>query len=101
MLARKSTLMDHDTKSDTLAVRPDSDSADFLAGYISERAYAARRGVTIRTCQRARQLRKAPPYVQFGRQIFYRVDALRDWLIKNERADTLDWSSRRRAGRPS
>jgi hypothetical protein len=40
---------------------------DFLDGFISEGDYAARRGVSIRTCQRDRQLRQAPPYVVIGR----------------------------------
>lgn len=76
-------------------------SSDFLNGFIPEKEYARHCGVTVRTCQRARQLRKAPPYVQFGRRIFYRVDAVREWLIKGERADAPDWSSRRRSGRQS
>lgn len=63
----------------------DSTDTDFLQGYISEPDYARRRGVTLRTCQRDRQLRKAPPYTKLGRQVFYRVDALREWMTKNER----------------
>jgi hypothetical protein len=63
----------------------DSADIDFLEGYISEPDYAHRRGVTLRTCQRDRQLRKAPPYIKLGRQVFYRIDAVRDWLMKNER----------------
>lgn len=59
---------------------------DFLAGYVSEEEYARRRGVSLRTCQRDRQLRQAPPYVRFGRRIYYRVEAVREWLVKNERA---------------
>ena len=58
---------------------------DFLTGYMSEEIYARRRGVRLRTCQRNRQLRQAPPYVQFGRRIYYRIEAVRDWLVKNER----------------
>ena len=77
----------------------ESASTDFLEGFISEPDYARRRGVTLRTCQRDRQLRKAPPYTKLGRQIFYRVDALRGWLIKHERsADPLPqtrWSRSR------
>ena len=73
---------------------------DFLNGFISETEYARQRGVTVRTCQRARQLRKAPPYVQFGRQIFYRIDAVREWLKKKDRADAPDCSGRR-SGRSS
>lgn len=63
----------------------DDDEANFLAGFISEQDYALRRGVSIRTCQRDRQLRQSPPYVQLGNRIYYRVDAVRDWLMKNER----------------
>ena len=59
---------------------------NFLEGYIPEEEYAARRGVSLRTCQRDRQLRQAPPYVRFGRRIYYRIDAVREWLVKNERA---------------
>jgi hypothetical protein len=59
---------------------------NFLEGYVPEEEYAARRGVSLRTCQRDRQLRQAPPYVRFGRRIYYRIDAVREWLVKNERA---------------
>lgn len=58
--------------------------ADFLVGFISEEDYARRRGVTIRTCQRDRQLRKSPPFVQVGRRIYYRLDAVRQWLLSLE-----------------
>ncbi len=58
---------------------------DFLEGFISEEAYAARRGVSLRTCQRDRQLRQAPPFVVFGRQVLYRTEAVRDWLIAREK----------------
>jgi hypothetical protein len=82
-------------------------AADFLTGFIPEEEYARRRGVTVRTCQRDRQLRKAPPYVQLGRQVFYRIDAVRDWLVKRERTDDLkltgqgaaaNWKARHRHG---
>ena len=59
---------------------------EILDGFVSETEYAAQRGVTVRTCQRDRQLRQAPPYVRFGRRIYYRIDAVREWLVKNERA---------------
>jgi hypothetical protein len=73
---------------------------DFLEGYISEPDYARRRDVTLRTCQRDRQLRKAPPYIKIGRQIFYRVDALRDWMLKQERcADPVPAARWRRTRR--
>ena len=76
----------------------DSADTDFLEGYISEPDYARRRGVTLRTCQRDRQLRKAPPYIKLGRQVFYRIDAVRDWLVKNERvADQTPHAQRSRS----
>jgi len=71
--------------ADEIEDTPDQIGPDFLQGFISEQEYAHRRGVTLRTCQRDRQLRKAPPYTKLGRQIFYRVDAVREWLMKNER----------------
>jgi hypothetical protein len=73
---------------------------DFLAGYVSEEEYARRRGVSLRTCQRDRQLRQSPPYVQFGRRIYYRVEAVREWLVKNEReADRTPSAPRARRDR--
>lgn len=60
---------------------PDS----IFAGYISEPEYARQRGVTIRTCQRDRALRQAPPHVVLGKKVFYRVEAVRTWLEANER----------------
>jgi hypothetical protein len=59
---------------------------DFLEGFVTEQEYAARRGVSLRTCQRDRQLRQSPPYVVIGRQVYYRVEAVREWLIARERS---------------
>jgi hypothetical protein len=73
---------------------------DFLEGYVSEEEYARRRGVSLRTCQRDRQLRQAPPYVQFGRRVFYSVESVRRWLKQNEReADRTPAAPRARGGR--
>jgi hypothetical protein len=77
--------MDQAITSDNAESPSESSSTDFLKGFISEPEYARQRGVTPRTCQRDRQLRKAPPYIKLGRQVFYRIDAVRDWLMKNER----------------
>ena len=65
---------------------PVAEIPDFLEGFISEEDYAARRGVSLRTCQRDRQLRQAPPFVLIGRQAYYRLEAIRDWLIAREQA---------------
>jgi hypothetical protein len=58
---------------------------DFLEGFVTEKDYAARRGVSIRTCQRDRQRRQSPPYVVIGRRVYYRAEAIRDWLLARER----------------
>lgn len=70
-----------------------------LDGYIPEEEYARQRGVTLRTCQRDRALRQAPPYVVIGRQIYYNVESLRNWLQQREQTeDRMPQSfSRRRA----
>ena len=57
---------------------------DFREGFISEEDYAARRGVSLRTCQRDRQLRQSPPFVVIGRRVYYRIEAVRDWLLARE-----------------
>ena len=57
-----------------------------LDGFVSKTEYAVQRGVSLRTCLRDRQLRQAPPYVRFGRRVYYRIEAVREWLVKNERA---------------
>jgi len=31
-------------------------------------------------------LRQAPPFVLIGRQVYYRLEAIRDWLIAREQA---------------
>jgi hypothetical protein len=70
---------------------PATDSAEpsaplLLQGFITEQEYARQRGVSVRTCQRDRAMRKSPPYCALGKQIFYRVSAVREWLIRNERS---------------
>jgi len=57
-----------------------------LRGYIAEQEYARQRGGNIRTCQRDRALRKSPPYCALGKQILYRISAVREWLIRNEQS---------------
>jgi hypothetical protein len=57
-----------------------------FAGYISEEEYARQRGVSVRTCQRDRALRKSPPHCVLGKQIFYRIESVRAWLLQQERS---------------
>ena len=54
-------------------------------GYINEHEYCRQRGVSLRTAQRDRQLRQAPPYITVGKRVMYRIEAVRDWLLNQER----------------
>lgn len=69
------------------ALHAKPDYPQLLAGYVPEREYARQRGVTLRTCQRDRALRQAPPYVVIGRQVYYNVESIRSWLLKRERTE--------------
>jgi hypothetical protein len=65
----------------------DQNAPLLLEGYITEKEYARQRGVSLRTCQRERALRKAPPpHVVLGKHVYYRIAAAREWLLKNERS---------------
>lgn len=69
-----------------------------LEGFLSEREYASQRGVTIRTCQRDRALRQSPPYVVIGKRVYYRIEAVRNWLLKRERVEERQPQSLARRG---
>jgi hypothetical protein len=82
---------------------PTTDSAEpsaplLLRGFITEQEYARQRGVSVRTCQRDRALRKSPPYCVLGKHILYRVSAVREWLIRNERSFENKPRSNRKSG---
>ncbi|MFC3613558.1 transcriptional regulator [Lutimaribacter marinistellae] len=57
-----------------------------LKDLIPETEYAAARGVSLRTVQRERAQRIGPPYIPLGRKIFYRPDAIKEWLLAQEQA---------------
>ena len=76
--------MANDVEEGTPAANVDA-TPNVFEGYISEFEYARQRGVSVRTCQRDRALRHAPPHVALGKTIFYRVDAVRAWLEARER----------------
>jgi hypothetical protein len=78
--------------------RAEPSAAVLLQGFITEQEYARQRGVSLRTCQRDRAMRKSPPYCVLGKQIFYRVSAVRDWLIRNERSFDNKPRSNRNSG---
>ena len=65
-----------------------------LTGYVEEAEYCRERRISRRTAQRERRLREGPPFVRLGQRVYYRVDAVRDWVRQQETAP-LKRSSRR------
>ncbi|SDK98373.1 helix-turn-helix transcriptional regulator [Aliiruegeria lutimaris] len=53
---------------------------------ITEADYATARGVSVRTVQRERAQRIGPPFIKLGRNIFYRPQAIENWLLEREQA---------------
>ena len=57
-----------------------------LTDLIPESEYAAQRGICIRSAQRERALRIGPPFVKLGRRVFYRPEAIAEWILAQEQA---------------
>lgn len=53
---------------------------------IPEAELAAARGVCLRTIQRERAQRIGPPFIRLGRKIYYRPEAISEWLKSKEQA---------------
>jgi len=64
-----------------------------LAGYVTRKQLAAQLGRDERTLQVWEQRRIGPPLTRVGKQVLYRVDAVRVWLAAQEAAPLV----RRRA----
>lgn len=62
----------------------ETDVPDLFEGYIDEHEYCRQRGVSLRTAQRDRQLRQAPPYLIVGKKVYYRIAAVREWMLRQE-----------------
>ena len=55
-----------------------------MSGWISRLDLALELGVTVETLHRWEKLRFGPPCVRAGRKIYYRRDAVQDWLMLQE-----------------
>ena len=64
-----------------------------LEGLLSEAEYAQLRGVSPRTVKRERALRSGPPYIRWGRAVFYRRAAIEAWLVAQESASPVKKSA--------
>jgi hypothetical protein len=68
-----------------IATSPKSAKPRLLSGWISRLDLALELGVTVETLHRWEKLRFGPPCVRAGRKIYYRRDAVQDWLLQQER----------------
>jgi hypothetical protein len=55
-----------------------------FADLLTEGEAARELGRCARTLKRWRDLREGPPFIRVGRQILYRRDAVRAWLLSHE-----------------
>jgi predicted DNA-binding transcriptional regulator AlpA len=53
-------------------------------GYVRERELANMLGVTARTVRRWEAMREGPPRIKISKQVFYRIEAVHEWLRANE-----------------
>ena len=61
-----------------------SQASEVFKDLISEEEYADLRGVSLRTCRRDRQMRKGPPHIIVGRKVYYRLEAIAQWMLARE-----------------
>ena len=61
------------------------DNRGIIADLITEAELANQLGRSVRTLKRWRAQRIGPPYIRLGREVRYRRDAVRSWLMANER----------------
>jgi len=85
--------------TDTTTEITETGAPAIFDGYIDEHEYCRQRGVSLRTAQRDRQLRQAPPYITVGKRVMYRIEAVRDWLLNQERRVDRTASAPRAGGR--
>jgi len=51
---------------------------------IGEAEFAQMLGVSLRTVMRHRAMRTGPAHIKIGKKIFYRVEAIQEWLLSLE-----------------
>ncbi len=87
------------TMSDNSQAAVPIGATSIFNGYIDEPDYCRQRGISLRTAQRDRQLRQSPPYHVVGRRVLYRVAAVQDWLLEQERRTERKPLTQRGGGR--
>ena len=57
---------------------------NLLAGYMTPLETAEQLGIARRTLERWWRLREGPPRLNIGKRIYYREQAVADWLLTRE-----------------
>lgn len=78
-----------------LGTSPRSGTTRLMCGWISRLDLALELEVTVETLHRWEKLRFGPPCVRAGRKIYYRRDAVQDWLMQQEAPATRRMGARR------
>ena len=65
-----------------------------LAGWVEREDLAAELDVTVRTLVRWASSGFGPPYVKIGRKVWYRRQAVDEWLRTMEAKGGPEWRSR-------
>lgn len=55
-----------------------------IPNLISEHEFAELRGCSVRTVFRERRSGNGAPYIKLGSKIFYREEAIQQWLLSRE-----------------
>ena len=66
------------------ATQPRQGKPRLMSGWISRLDLSLELEVTVETLHRWEKLRFGPPCVRAGRKIYYRRDAVQDWLMQQE-----------------
>jgi len=67
-------------------VEPTGEAASaLLEGWLSRAGLATELGISVDTLARWETRRIGPPCVRIGRKVHYRAEAIREWLIGQER----------------
>lgn len=69
-----------------------------LTGFITPAELCSMLGVSPRTLYRWQAQRNGPPRCRVGKLIFYRIEAVRDWLTNSETPNAPSPTRRPRSG---
>lgn len=79
--------MDTQQEIDPRALSAPADMA-VLDGWITRAQAGDQMGVSQDTLARWETQRKGPPCIRLGRKVYYRIDAIRDWMREQETRKT-------------